>query len=173
MIQLERWRNVCQHEPLEAKSEKSVELGYCLCDLLRQPRRRPLDAISFAECGHTLRRVVAGCVQSARDSTRRTLSTVAARAALESARYLYQSKLFRDVPKSFQRTTMASFAQLKKELDESIQGVNRYNPGNVEQLEKCVSFASAVPDRISRKSGRISAQRWPLLWVHLGQYSQR
>lgn len=48
---------------------------------------------------------------------------------------------FRRFLKSSQRTTMSNFEQLKRELDESIQGVNRYNPGNVEQLEKCVSFA--------------------------------
>ncbi|KAH7722519.1 eukaryotic translation initiation factor 3 subunit K [Aphelenchoides avenae] len=35
---------------------------------------------------------------------------------------------------------MSNFEQLKRELDESIQGVNRYNPGNVEQLEKCISL---------------------------------
>lgn len=33
---------------------------------------------------------------------------------------------------------MSTFAVLKEELDQAITGVNRYNPNNVETLEKCI-----------------------------------
>lgn len=34
---------------------------------------------------------------------------------------------------------MSTFAVLKEELDASIKGVNRYNPNNIEILEKCIN----------------------------------
>ena len=33
-----------------------------------------------------------------------------------------------------------SFKDLQAELEEEIQGVNRYNPNNIEKLELCISL---------------------------------
>lgn len=33
---------------------------------------------------------------------------------------------------------MGAFKILKKELDQAITGVNRYNPNNIDTLEKCI-----------------------------------
>lgn len=33
---------------------------------------------------------------------------------------------------------MATYAELKEEIECSIQGVNRYNPNNIENLEACI-----------------------------------